>query len=243
MLTVQSLSLRIDQKDILSDVSFAMPAGNSLAILGPSASGKTSLLRSIVGLEVPQRGRVIWNEQILSKDGSSVISVEKRRFGMVFQDSALFPHLNVKENVMFGLRHLERAERETRAKLWLERLNLDLMPNRTVHNLSGGERQRVALARAMAADPLVLLLDEPFSHVDRLDRLRLIATMREIFLQSTTIPLLVTHDARDAFELTQNILLLQNGQVVQTGKMQEVIENPKTPWVSEFLAQGITFPG
>lgn len=236
MLLIRELSLSIKSQEIFSNVSFSLSAGESLSILGPSGSGKTSLLRSIVGLETPQHGVVSWNKNLFCTDGKSLVPVEKRNFGLVFQDSALFPHLSVQQNVSFSLQKRSSRERKTITEKWLEKLHISHLRTRDVSRISGGERQRVALARAMAANPSVLFLDEPFSHVDRLDRLRLIDTIKEVFSESATIPVLVTHDARDAFELTNSVLMLRSGKVVQYGKTDDVKSNPENDWVKEFLA-------
>jgi ABC-type sulfate/molybdate transport systems ATPase subunit len=142
----------------------------------------------------------------------------------------------VEGNVSFPLHKTPVRERKIITDMWLEKLKIDNLRSRDISSLSGGERQRVALARAMAAKPLVLFLDEPFSHVDRLDRIQLISTMKEIFAESATLPVLVTHDARDAFELTSSVLLLCQGKVVQCGKTEDVVIQPANSWVKDFLA-------
>jgi iron(III) transport system ATP-binding protein len=239
MLEVKSLSRRVKKKEIVSDVSFRLEAGRILAVLGPSGSGKSSLLRLIAGLETPDQGSVSWEGTSLSDAGlvqPIVVPPENRGFGVVFQDAALFPHLSVLDNVAFGLTQLPREERLKRAQQELEKLNLNNLIKRRVDFLSGGERQRVALARALAPGRRLLLLDEPFSNVDRLARHDLIRSLKATFAASKTTVLMVTHDARDAIDIgAESLLLLNNGRVVRHGSVTEILNSPGDDWTKHFL--------
>jgi iron(III) transport system ATP-binding protein len=158
---------------------------------------------------------------------------------MVFQDSALFPHLTVAGNVGFGLSSLAPLERRGRVGDWLERLGVSALRTRRVDSLSGGERQRVALARALAPEPELLLLDEPFSSVDRLVRHELIRALGPLLKEAGTTTILVTHDARDALELATDMLLLAGGIVVRFGAVADVMAAPGSEWATHFLACGL----
>ncbi len=237
MLEVKSLSRRVKKKLLLENVTFDLHEGERLAILGPSGSGKSTLLRLIVGLETPSEGTVSWRKQRLSRPGEICVLPEHRKIGMVFQDSALFPHLTVRENVAFGVWHLSSKERNSRTEAWLERVEMKSFSARKIHYLSGGEKQRVALARALAPNPELLLLDEPLSSVDRLVRHDLIKKLRDSFVAVKKTVIFVTHDARDAIELgADHLLLLDQGKMIRLGPIREVISSPGNAWAEHFLA-------
>lgn len=239
MLDVKSVSLRLGGRELLSRVSFSMKEGETLALLGPSGGGKTTLLRLVMGFEVPSEGVVSWRGNELSSPRGIKVATEHRRFGMVFQETALFPHLNVTENVAFGLNRLSRDERRTLTNEWLARLRLEPLRKRAVQTLSGGERQRVALARALAARPELLLLDEPFSNLDRLVRSELLADLRGVLRDTRTTTILVTHDVRDAVDFGSDLLLVAEGKVQCRGSIGDALASPDSAWVHRFLACGL----
>jgi ABC-type Fe3+/spermidine/putrescine transport system ATPase subunit len=239
MLEVNSVSLNLGGRDLLADVSFSLGSGERLALLGPSGCGKTTLLRLIMGFLAPTTGSLSWRDTRLSSPGRIVVPTEQRHFGMVFQEAALFPHLNVEENVAFGLNRLDRTSRRARTKEWLERLGLDSLRRRPVQGLSGGERQRVALARALAAAPELLLFDEPFSNLDRLIRQELLVELRRVLDETHTTSILVTHDVRDAVDLGYDLLLVAEGRVQQRGSVADTLAKPASDWVRRFLECGI----
>jgi iron(III) transport system ATP-binding protein len=239
MLDVDAVSLRIGERTLLSEISFTLEKGSSLALLGPSGGGKTTLLRLIMGFLAPGGGALSWSGKVLSQAGSIQVPTERRRFGMVFQEAALFPHLNVAENVAFGLNRLDRAARKARADEWLARLGLEPLRRRPVQALSGGERQRVALARAFAAQPDLLLLDEPFSNLDRLVRTELLEALRTVLDDTHTTSILVTHDVRDAVDFGSDLLLIAEGRVQRQGSIAQVLADPGSDWTRRFLACGL----
>jgi len=207
-------------------------AGGSLAILGPSGSGKSTALRCIAGLDHASAGRIVVGKRVLMDSASGLdVPVAQRRVGMVFQDHALFPHLNVAENVGFGVAAEERAERVREA---LELVGLSLFPGRRVTTLSGGQRQRVALARALATRPEILLLDEPFSSLDAATR-QLMQTRVALLLQSWGgAVVLVTHDVEEAYRLCGEMVVLRDGQVDAAGPTRALFLNPPTAFTARF---------
>jgi ABC-type Fe3+/spermidine/putrescine transport system ATPase subunit len=201
-------------------------------LLGPSGSGKSTILRIIAGIEAPEAGQVLWDGQEINP-----IPAYRRQFGLMFQDYALFPHRNVAENVAFGLRmhNLPKEEIDRRVREALERVNMTSFAKRSVIDLSGGEQQRVALARALAPGPRLLMLDEPLAALDRTLRERLTEELR-LILHKTGIPAIyVTHDQEEAFAIADRLILIQEGQIVQSGAPAEVYQHPSSPWVARFF--------
>ena len=210
--------------------------GELVALLGPSGSGKTTLLRMIAGFERPDAGRVRIGGRLVAGDGEFV-EPEQRRIGMVFQQGALFPHLDVAANVGFG------AARRERVGECLELVGLGDRAKAFPHELSGGERQRVALARALAPDPEVILLDEPFAALDAGLRETLRAEVAAILRSAGASALLVTHDQAEALSLADRLAVLCDGRVMQTGSPEEVYDRPRSRWVAEFLGEADVLPG
>lgn len=234
MLEVQELIKTFDGQPLLRGITFRLQEGETLCLLGPSGSGKSTLLRIIAGIEEAEGGRVLWSGVDLAR-----VPVHRRGFGLMFQDYALFPHLNVAQNVAFGLRMqgLPRAEVEARVAEALKQVNLEKFASRRVTDLSGGEQQRVALARALAPHPRLLMLDEPLGALDRTLREQLLEELRHL-LRTTRIPAIyVTHDQEEAFQLADRLLLLHEGKIEQEGSPDEVYTRPATPWVAAFLGQ------
>jgi len=210
--------------------------GEIVALLGPSGSGKTTLLRMIAGFERPDAGSVRIGGRTVASDGDWV-EPEQRRIGMVFQQGALFPHLDVAANVGFGAARRERVGES------LELVGLGARAKAYPHELSGGERQRVALARALAADPEVILLDEPFAALDAGLRETLRQQVASILRSAGASALLVTHDQAEALSLADQVAVLAGGRVVQTGSPEEVYDRPSSRWVAEFLGEADVLPG
>ena len=212
ILSINKLSFGYSkEKEVLKDLNLNLNEGDILGILGASGIGKSSLLRIIVGLEIPKTGEVLYEEKLLNKK-NYFVPPEKRGIGLVVQEKALFPHLNVLENVEFGLQGIKR-KKENQAMKYLSLLQADkfakLMPNK----LSGGEQQRVAIARAMAPEPRLLLMDEPFSSLDADLREVLRSDTRELFKQTKTSCILVTHDFEDADKFCDVVSKLEKGQI------------------------------
>lgn len=204
-----------------------------LAVLGPSGSGKTTLLRSIAGLHSPDKGLIASNSRVFFNSSQNLdLPPQRRHIGFVFQDYALFDHMTVYENVMYGIR--EKANR-ARVHNWLQKLELDTLSGRYPKQLSGGQRQRVALARALVTEPAFLLLDEPFSAIDQSLRERVREDVSDL-IHGIGIPtIMVTHDIHDARIMADHILLMDHGQVLQFGTRDEVLSNPKSSIAARIL--------
>jgi len=206
----------------LDRVSIILGDGDILALVGESGSGKTTLLRIIAGLEQPDEGTVAIGGQLVCSEGASV-PPEQRHIGFVFQDYALFPHLNVRKNLLYGLhRIVHRDEREERVEEIVKLAGLDGLEKRFPHELSGGQQQRVALARALAPKPSFILLDEPFSNLDPMRKDTLRDELRRIVKSSATSALIVTHDTRDALAVSDTLAVLKEGKLQQVGSPERV---------------------
>jgi ABC-type Fe3+/spermidine/putrescine transport system ATPase subunit len=235
MLEVRGIFKAYDGKLLLDDISFTVAEGETVCLLGASGSGKSTLLRIIAGLESLDAGLIAFNGLDLTN-----IPPHLRDFGLVFQDYALFPHLNVNENVAFGLkmRHIGQDEINQRVGTSLELVNLAEFGNRKVTDLSGGEQQRVALARALAIHPQLLMFDEPLGALDRALREDLLNELRAI-LHRTKIPAIyVTHDQEEAFTIADRVLILHHGEIIRAGTPAEVWANPQSAFVARFLGSG-----
>jgi len=228
----QGLSIRYGKVAALDGVDLAVPRGEVLSVLGPSGSGKSTLLRVLAGLEPTAAGSVHWDDEDLTR-----VPPHLRRFGLMFQDHALFPHRDVADNVGFGLRmqHRPRAQIEERTQAALARVGLDGYRHRRVHELSGGEQQRVALARAIAPEPRLLMLDEPLGSLDRELRDRLMVELRTLFVDIGLTAIFVTHDHDEAFAVADRVLIMRAGRVEQHGRPEAVWEHPATEFAARFL--------
>ena len=223
------------------NASFGLRAGQIGVLIGPSGCGKTTLLRAVAGLEPVSAGSIHLNKQLVGAPQHSV-APEERRIGMVFQDYALFPHLDVGRNVAFGLNHLPKAERASRTAEVLELVGLAHMGNRYPHELSGGQQQRVALARALAPKPRLLLLDEPFSNLDVDLRERLAHEVRAILKAAGATALFVTHDQLEAFAIGDVIGVMHQGHLHQWDDAYALYHRPATRFVAEFIGHGVFAP-
>ena len=228
----------------LKDVTLTIPSGELVALLGPSGSGKTTLLRIIAGLETADAGRIIFNGE-----DTTTQSVRERQVGFVFQHYALFRHMTVADNVAFGLNVKPRSQRppkkEIREKVHelLKLVQLEGMADRFPAQLSGGQRQRIALARALAVEPKVLLLDEPFGALDAQVRAELRRWLRRLHDEIHVTSVFVTHDQEEALEVADRIVVMNKGQVEQSGTPDEVYDNPANPFVLNFLGHVNLFRG
>ena len=240
MLTIENIEISYEKQPLLKKISFEVQENETVCLLGPSGSGKSTLLRVIAGLELPEGGKVLWKGKDLSNT-----PVHKRRFGLMFQDYALFPHRTVSENIAFGLRmqNLPQDNIDSRVNQALETIEMKGFGNRKVTELSGGEQQRVALARALAPQPRLLMLDEPLGALDRALREQLSLELRRV-LRSTRIPAIyVTHDQEEAFAVADRLLLLHHGIILQSGTPSEIYHHPKNTWVAKFFGLGNLIPG
>ena len=242
---LRGLRVRLRQKHpIVLDVAFECEAGELLALVGPSGSGKTTVLRCIAGLATPRDGDVTCNgETWLDMRAGAFASPQQRRVGLVFQQYALFPHLDALANVATAMSHLPRGARAGRARTLLARVNMEGLEARRPSELSGGQRQRVALARALARDPQALLLDEPFSAVDQLTRRRLRLELAQLRREIRIPMVLVTHDLDEAQLLGDRLSVLHHGRTLQTGNVQEVMNHPASALVARLLDQRNVFTG
>ena len=222
---------------VLRDVDLQVDSGMLVCLLGPSGCGKTTLLRLIAGFEEPTAGEIYMSKRLVSRPGM-VIPPETRHIGMVFQDYALFPHMTIAQNIQFGLFRWPSACRRTRLADMLRLVGLDGMEKRYPHELSGGQQQRVALARALAPKPQLLLLDEPFSNLDVNLRQQLREDMHAILSQADITTLLVTHDQEEALSLADRLAVIDQGQIAQYAAPDEVIQQPHTRFVANFLGLG-----
>jgi ABC-type Fe3+/spermidine/putrescine transport system ATPase subunit len=231
-LSIQSVSKSFGTTKALSVVSFEVQPKEVVALLGPSGCGKSTLLSLIAGLDSPDTGGIYW-------DGDSLGNTppHQRGFGLMFQDFALFPHLNVEANVAFGLRiaGLPAEEVAKHTGQALELVGLPGFAHRDVNTLSGGEQQRVALARSLAPNPRLLMLDEPLGSLDRSLRERLVGDLRHILREMHQTAIYVTHDQEEAFTLADRIIVMNKGQVEQIGSPQEIYAAPASPFVARFL--------
>ena len=240
-LELHSLTKSFGEKTVLHPLELSLPEGSFVALLGASGCGKTTLLRMIAGLEEPSGGSIRIGDETVDADGIH-IAPENRNLGMVFQSYAVWPHLNVLENVRFPLEHGARAksltaeERDQAARSAIQAVHLQGLETRSPSQLSGGQQQRVALARALAMKPRILLLDEPLSNLDARLRAEMRRELKELHRTTGLTMILVTHDQKEAFELADRVILLKDGRVEQDGSPADLQQRPASDYVREFLA-------
>lgn len=242
MLTVENLQCHYDHQAVLEDVSFHVKAGEICCLLGPSGCGKTTALRAIAGFQPLTQGSIHLADKLLSQPGF-LVEPDRRQIGMVFQDYALFPHLNVRENICFGIRRQNSSEQRRILDRLLSLVGLSQLEQRYPHELSGGQQQRVALARALAPNPKLLLMDEPFSNLDVDLRRRLSLEVREILLEFGISAVMVTHDQEEAFAFADQIGLLFEGRLQQWDTPFNLFHEPVNRFVANFIGQGTLLPG
>lgn len=239
MLQVRDVSVSFGETPVLRGINLRVERGEIVCLLGPSGCGKTTLLRVIAGLEKPEQGDVWF-------DGQSVldIPIHQRGFGLMFQDFALFPHMNVAQNVTFGLKmqRLPSSEQRRRSADALELVGLQGFEQRDVAMLSGGERQRVALARSLAPNPRLLMLDEPLGSLDAALRERLVVELRDIIKRVGLTAIYVTHDQREAFAIADRMAVMNAGVIEQIGVPQQVYQHPASTFVARFLGLNNVVP-
>lgn len=241
-LEIDQLSLRFGAQTVLEGLSLRLERGHIACLLGPSGCGKTTVLRAIAGFVQAQAGSIRLNGLVVS-DPSVFLPPEKRGIGMVFQDYALFPHLDVARNVAFGLTKLGVAERKARVDEMLSVVGLADFGTRFPHQLSGGQQQRVALARALAPRPQLLLLDEPFSSLDLNLRERLALDVQRILKHTQTTAIFVTHDQHEAFAVADVVGVMAEHQMLQWASSYDLYHQPVHRFVAEFIGEGVLLPG
>ena len=238
-ITLTGVSKSFGSVQAVRNADLEIASGEIVALLGPSGCGKTTLLRLLAGFELPDAGEI-------ARDGVAVATPtrstapEERQVGMVFQDYALFPHLSVAENVGYGL---PRRDRERRVPAVLAVVGMCGLGERYPNELSGGQQQRVALARALAPGPKVTLLDEPWSNIDPLLRSSMREELSRVLRSIGVTVLLVTHDREEAFSLADRIALMHEGEIVQSGRPEDIYNTPSTRWAAEFVGPANFVPG
>ncbi|MDP1682940.1 MAG: ABC transporter ATP-binding protein [Burkholderiales bacterium] len=242
LLEVENLVKRYGDKTVVDGLSFKLAQGAIGCLLGPSGCGKTTVLRLIAGFDDLTEGKIRIAGQIVSRRGST-LPPERRQIGMVFQDYALFPHLNVQDNIGFGLHGLTPAARAARIAEMLALVNLNEAAHAFAHELSGGQQQRVALARALAPRPRLLLMDEPFSNLDVELRERLSLEVRDILKREGATAILVTHDQHEAFAIADEIGIMHEGHIQQWDTPYNLYHQPANRFVADFIGQGVLLPG
>ncbi len=237
-LELNQISVTLGGVPVVSDVSFALAEGEIGCLLGPSGCGKTTLLRTIAGFQAPSAGSIHIAGETMATEKQQT-SPEHRRIGMVFQDLALFPHMNVRRNVAFGMRGTKKSVVSQRVDELLELVGLQSYANSYPHQLSGGQQQRVALIRAMAPRPPVLLLDEPFSSQDTERRVQLAHEVREILKHDGITAMLVTHDQYEAFAIADHIGVIKDGGLCQWDNAYDLYHKPQDRFVADFIGEGV----
>ncbi|HET6829819.1 MAG TPA: ABC transporter ATP-binding protein [Solirubrobacterales bacterium] len=233
VLRISALSKSFGEINAVAGASLELHRGELCALIGPSGCGKTTMLRLIAGLERPDAGSIELEGALISGDGVD-LAPQRRRIGMVFQDFALFPHLDVGANVAYGL---GRRADERRVDEMLALVGLAGAARRPVHELSGGQQQRVAIARALAPSPKLILLDEPFSNLDAALRQQMRDEVRAIILHAGVTALFVTHDQEEALSISDRVAVIRDGRIVQLGTPEEIYSRPTDRWTAEFLGE------
>ncbi|MFT8319937.1 MAG: ABC transporter ATP-binding protein [Bacillus sp. (in: firmicutes)] len=245
---IRHVSKKFDQTTALSAVDLTIKEGEFIAILGPSGCGKTTLLRLIAGFDSPTEGEILMNGELVAQNGKKV-PPEQRNIGMVFQSFALWPHLKVKEQIRFPLKHHRFVEKSLQAKAnervkeMLSLIGLEKFGDRMPNELSGGQKQRVAIARALAPKPSLLLMDEPLSSLDAELRMELRNEIQMIHRKTNTSIVYVTHDQSEALAMADRIVVMKDGQVEQIGTPEEIYMFPKTAFVATFVGKANMFQG
>ncbi|MDO8605500.1 MAG: ABC transporter ATP-binding protein [Phaeospirillum sp.] len=235
-LVLDSIGHDYDGVPVVKGVSLRIRPGELVCLLGPSGCGKTTTLRVAAGLEAPRLGRVILNGKVVSGDGIH-LPPEERHVGFLFQDYALFPHLDVMANVAFGLSGKPRAEREQRARQMLAQVGMSGYVDAWPHQLSGGQQQRVALARALAPSPSLMLLDEPFSGLDKRLRDQVRDETLHVLKSTRVSTLMVTHDPEEAMFMADRIAVMRGGEIVQLAPPDELYNHPRDAFVASFFGE------
>jgi iron(III) transport system ATP-binding protein len=242
-LHIYGVSHAYGDHQVLNDVGLMVPAGELVCLLGPSGCGKSTLLRLAAGLETLQHGSVVINDVEVANKGR-FLPPEERKVGLMFQDYALFPHLDVLGNVMFGLLGLSKADAKERAMEMLDQVGMTSHAHKHPHMLSGGQQQRVALARALAPKPELLLLDEPFSGLDTAMRRRIREQTLDVLKRSGVATLMVTHDPEEAMFMADRIKVMgENGEILQSGPPHEIFYHPKHEFVARLFGIMNQFEG
>jgi len=241
LLTIQQLSVKLQDKLVLSELDLTLNEGDILGLVGASGCGKTTLLNAIAGFNKPSEGQIAIDGHLLS-DGENCLPAEKRQVGMIFQDYALFPHLTVKENIAFGIAKLSKTEQVEQINHLLTILKLNDLGESYIHQLSGGQQQRVAIARALAPKPKLLLLDEPFSNIDARLRNELMVEIRLLLKQFKMTAIFVTHNKDEVFTFADKMAVMAQGRLLQIDAPSIICRQPNSYQVADFLQLGSWLP-
>ncbi|MGX2983280.1 ABC transporter ATP-binding protein [Helicobacter sp. 23-1045] len=234
ILTIKNLIKSFGKTPVLRDISFEVGDGEIVAILGESGCGKSTLLSAIAGFFGIDGGEIwLYGEKVA--DSANFAPPKERNVGILFQDYALFPHFSVKDNILFGIAHLPKAEQKQRYDELVAMLGLETLGTRYPHEISGGQQQRVALARSLAPRPKMILFDEPFSNLNHTMSARMRSDIKAILRTHGLSAIFVTHDREDAFALADKIILMEGGKIIDKGTPKELYENPKSAQSAEFL--------
>ncbi len=242
VLELKNVSVALEGKPIVKHVDMRLRSGDIGCLLGPSGCGKTTLLRAIAGFEPVSSGEILLGSRCVSS-GTYSLAVEKRKIGMVFQDYALFPHLDVTQNIVFGMGRMSAADRRRRVQELADMLNMGDFLNAFPHQLSGGQQQRVAIARAMAPRPRILLLDEPFASLDVELRERIAREIRHVLKRDGITAILVSHNQFEAFAMADEIGVMQSGRLLQWSTAFKLYHQPSCAYVADFVGEGAFLQG
>ena len=241
IISLSNISVELNQKSILKNISFSLAAGDILGLVGPSGCGKTTLLNTIAGFIKQAEGDIEYsNYPTITKE--QFLLPEHRQIGVIFQDYALFPHLTVAKNIAFGIQHIDKVEQKERVGNLLTLLKIAPFADRFPHQLSGGQQQRVAIARALAPQTKLLLLDEPFSNIDARLRNELMLELRVLLKQLNMTAIFVTHNKDEVFTFADKIAVLNEGEILQFGRPSDVCQLPNSWQVADFLQLGSWIP-
>jgi iron(III) transport system ATP-binding protein len=233
-LNLQSVKIVLDSKVILDDVNLKIDTGEIVSLMGSSASGKTSLIRSIAGFHNISSGTIQIDGQVVD-DSIRRSDVAMRNVGVIFQDLALFPHLTVRENICFGLNNIDSTQQQNRAKKLEDLLSIENITNRYPNQISGGQQQRVAIARAIAPKPNLLLLDEPFSALDYELKDNLMSDIMKLIKSENITAILITHSAEEAFKMSDKIAFISNNTITQFANPYDIYHRPASKEIANFF--------
>ena len=235
-LNIQNLSCSYQNINVLETLDLTLHDNEIVCLLGESGCGKTTLLKAVAGLQTELTGEIFIREKVLN-DATTYVPPELRKIGLIFQDYALFPHLNVFDNVAFSLTKASKNEKKKQVEEVLNLVQLSEFGDRFPHQLSGGQQQRIAIARALAYQPDLMLLDEPFSNLDQHVRFQLIHDIRQLFKQRQMSALFVTHSKEEGFAFADRIALMQAGKIVQIDSAAKLYRHPVSTYVANFMGQ------
>lgn len=232
VLELQQIKKSFGTKDVLKDIQLTLPKGQIMSLLGPSGCGKTTLLNIILGLEQQTSGKIIWGGEDISKK-----PMQERGFNIVFQDFALFPHLNAYDNIIYGLRNQKKGIDEKSVQEYIEFLELSPHLKKKVHELSGGQKQRVSIARTLVMQPDILLMDEPLSALDGVIKETIKERIQSISREFNLTTIIVTHDPEEALTLSDQVVILNDGHIAQCGSPVEIVNEPANEFIENFILQ------